>query len=77
MGIHVLSSDEATKERLEMLGIREIVFALPNMDAAAKKELFEHYKQIGCKIKVYDYPLMHTADNSKRRMREFDIEDLL
>lgn len=77
MGIPVLSSDEATYGKLAELGIQEIVFALPQMDPSRKKELYEHYKQTGCKIKVYDYPVMQTAENGRRHMREFDIEELL
>lgn len=76
-GIPVLSSEEATVERLAAFPIQEIVFALPQIGAERKKELYEHYKQTGCKIKVYDYPLMQKAENGKRYMREFDIEELL
>jgi len=76
-GVPVLSESEATQERLMSFPVQEIVFALPQMGAARKKELYDLYKQTGCKIKVYDYPLTQTVENGKRSLREFDIEELL
>ncbi len=76
-GIPVLSEGEATQERLMSFPVQEIVFALPQMGAERKRELYEIYKQTGCKIKVYDYPLTQTVENGKRSLREFDIEELL
>jgi len=76
-GIPVLSSTEATPERLAEFPIQEIVIALPQATPERKKELYEHYKKTGCKLKIYDYPVMQTAENGKRHMREFDIEELL
>jgi len=76
-GIPVLSENEATQERLMSFPVQEIVFALPQMGAERKKELYDLYKQTGCKIKVYDYPLTQTVENGKRSLREFDIEELL
>jgi len=76
-GIPVLSEEEATQERLMSYPIQEIVFALPKMQAMRKKELYDLYKQTGCKLKVYDYPLTQTVENGKRSLREFDIEELL
>ncbi len=34
-------------------------------------------KKTGCKIKVYDYPMIRTAGTGTRKFREFDIEKLL
>ena len=76
-GICVLSEAEATQERLMRFPVQEIVFALPQMKAERKKALYDHYMQMGCKIKVYDYPLTQTVENGKRSLREFDIEELL
>ena len=76
-GIPVLSEEEATDEKLASFPVQEIVFALPQVSIERKKELYRIYKQTGCKLKVYDFPLMQTAGNSKRHMREFDIEELL
>lgn len=74
--IPVLMEDEATLEQLKRLDIQEVVFAIPGLDGEKKKRLYEHYKSVGYKIKVYDYPTMQTA-GGKRHLREFDVEELL
>ena len=76
-GIQVLSETEATAEMIAKYRIQEIVFALPQLSPEKKKSWYETYKKSGCKIKVYDYPVMQTADGGKRHLREFDIEELL
>ena len=75
-GIPVWYADEATLDKLKQYEVQEIVFAIPNMDVNKKKCLYEHYKNAGYKVKVYDYPTLYTA-GSKRNLREFDIEELL
>lgn len=75
-GIPVISESEATFEKLEAFGIQEIVFAVPSLDSERKKELFDYYKKSGKKIKVYDYPVMQSAEG-KRRLREFEVDELL
>ena len=76
-GMPVLSEENATFQVLNEYEIQEIVFALPDMTADEKKELYEYYKRSGYKIKIYDYPTMTPAGNSKRALREFNIEELL
>ncbi len=73
----VLSEKKASSGGLEKYGIQEVVFALPLMEADVKKELYHKYKDLGYRVKVYDYPSLHTAGNARRSMREFDIEELL
>ncbi len=75
-GISVLSEDTATFDKLNEFGIQEIIFAIHAIDAEKKKSLYEYYRKSGCKLKVYDYPVMQTA-GGKRYLREFDIEELL
>lgn len=75
-GIPVLSEEEATFGRLNEFEIQEVVLALPTLDNEIKKQLYEHYKKLGYKVKVYDYPTMETA-GKKRQLREFDVEELL
>ena len=75
-GIPVLLEDEATLNHLKQMDIQEVVFAIPSLDDARKKTLYEHYRNAGYKIKVYDFPTMQTA-GGKRHLREFDIEELL
>lgn len=70
-------SDDDFESKIASYGISEIVFALPQATPERKKELYDRYKETGCRIKVYDFPVMQNASSSKRRMREFDIEDLL
>lgn len=75
-GIPVWYADETTLDQLKAYEVQEIVFAIPNMDVNKKKCLYNHYKNAGYKVKVYDYPTLYTA-GSKRNLREFDIEELL
>lgn len=75
--IPVLSAAGVDAEIITHFGIQEVVVALPRLGVEKKKELYDHYKALGCKVKVYDYPMMQQADDSKRRIREFDAEELL
>ena len=75
-GIPVWSESDATAAKLNSYEIQEIVFAIPNMDADHKRELYDRYKSMGFKVKVYDYPTIYAAGN-RRHLREFDAEDLL
>ena len=76
-GIRVLAESEVDYRKLGEMQVQEIVLALPQVDAERKKELYDRYKAMGCKVKVYDYPMMQSVNSSKRQMREFQIEDLL
>ena len=76
-GIPVIADDEVVHEALEHYGIQEIIIALPQLSSEEKKELYEKYKPFRCKIKIYDYPTMQQAGESKRHLREFDVEELL
>ncbi len=75
-GIPVLSEDNATFALLREYEVQEIVFAIPSMCTEEKNRLYDYYRQSGCRIKIYDYPIMQTA-GSRRALREFDIEELL
>ncbi len=77
LGIPVYDDGVDTLRRIKEYPIQEIVFALPQIPPERKKALYELYSQTGCKLKVYDYPLMQNAENGKRHMRDFDIEELL
>lgn len=74
-GIPVYQAKKNTDELLKQHRVKEIILALPP-SAKNKRELYEYYKQFGCKIKMYDYPTLQNA-GSKRQLCEFDIEDLL
>lgn len=75
-GIPVWNVDDTTLDKLKQYEVQEIVFAISGMDVNKKKCLYNHYKNAGYKVKVYDYPTLYTA-GSKRNLREFDIEELL
>ncbi|MBP5273802.1 MAG: polysaccharide biosynthesis protein [Abditibacteriota bacterium] len=76
-GISIMGESRETLEALSEMDIQEVVFALPAMDADEKRRLYEYYKKTGCKVKIYDYPNMRQAGETKRTLREFDIEELL
>lgn len=75
--IPVLSESEANIESLKEFEVQEVVFSIPQMDMEVKQKLYEYYRAAGYKIKSYDFPMMQTAGNGRRSIREFDIEELL
>lgn len=77
LNIPVISADKVDIESVTHFGIQEIVIALPQLGVDEKKKLYDHYKSLGCKVKVYDFPTMQQAGDTKRHMREFDAEELL
>ena len=74
--IPVLAETDATREALESYGVQELVFAISGITDEKKKSMYETYSCIGFPVKLYDYPVMHSA-GAKRRLRDFDIEELL
>jgi len=77
LGIPVFSKEEATQKRLDAFPIQEVIFALPQKPTEDIKQLYEYYSAMGCKLKVYDFPMREAEPGDKRQLREFDIEDLL
>ena len=76
-GLKVFDEEKVSEEMLAGFPVQEVVFALPRMDADRARELYARYRDFGCRVKVYDYPLAHTEDGARRSMREFDMEELL
>lgn len=77
-GIPVLSGTENLQNRLKAIDVQEVIFALPNLSAERRAELYEIYNGYGYKIKAYDYTALSVNEvNAKRQIRDFDIEDLL
>lgn len=74
--IPVLAAGSTTLAHMHDMEIQEVVFAMPNLDEASKKTLFEAYAGAGYKVKIYDSPTMQSA-GERKQLREFDIEDLL
>lgn len=75
-GIPVYSAEQATVELFKKYEIQEVIIALPNTGPENKKRLYDRYRAMGCKVKIYDYPTMQSM-GGKRKLREFNIEDLL
>lgn len=73
--IHIYD-EKIDKKQFEKYRIEEVIFTVPDMDIEKRQELYKRYKSYGLKVKVYDYPIIETA-NAKKTLREFDIEDLL
>ncbi len=76
-GIPVVAGENATQEVFNRYKVQEIVLALPEMDSDRRREMYERYRQTGCKVKTYDYPTTRSVERGKRHLREFDIEELL
>ncbi|MBO7525990.1 MAG: polysaccharide biosynthesis protein [Clostridia bacterium] len=47
------------------------------MDNEKRKQIYDYYAATGCKIKVYDYPVIQQTGSGRRALREFDVEELL
>ena len=75
-GKPVFSEDDALFHTLEELKVTEVILAISEIDEKQKKKIFDFYSGAGFKVKVYDYPLMHSPEG-KRQLRSFDIEELL
>ena len=76
-GLKVFDENKVSEEMLAGFPVQEVVFALPRVDADRARELYTRYREFGCRVKIYDYPLAHTEDGARRSMREFDMEELL
>ena len=77
-GIPVLSGDDDAKSLLKEMNVQEVVFALPNLSAERRGELYDKYSGYGYKIKAYDYTALAMDEMSgKRLIRDFNVEDLL
>lgn len=74
-GLPVLA--EGSHNLLDEYQVQEVVFALPNVNVERRKELYEFYEGLGFKIKAYDYPTLDSDEGGRRRIHDFDIEDLL
>ena len=76
-GLPVLAEMDVSADTLHALYVQEAIFAIPQMRAERKKTIYDLYRKLGLKVKVYDYPVMQTAGSGRRALREFDIEELL
>ena len=75
--IPVVRESGVTKRLLDKHDIKCVIAAVPTLAAERKKSIYEKFKQLGCDVKVYDYPVIRQVGEQKRLLREFDIEELL
>ena len=74
----VFSESDDMIQILKDLNVQEVIFTVPNMDNDKRRELYNYYKNAGCKVRVYDSPQMsHTNLGTKVRFRDFSVEELL
>ncbi len=73
-GVPVLDNGPTLGDSLRAMNVQEVVFALPNMKTERREELYNRYRDLGYKIKAYDYPML---GEGKRMLHDFDIGDLL
>ncbi|MBQ3132957.1 MAG: polysaccharide biosynthesis protein [Clostridia bacterium] len=76
-GLPIYLEDDNVVDRIRKSPVQEVVIALPDLDSFERKKIYNKYKETGCKIKIFDYPVGDTYGDSKRRLREFNIEDVL
>ncbi len=76
-GLNVYDPSAINGKFLSAWPIQELVIAITGADADRKRELYDYYKDMGCKIKVYDYPMAEAMEGGRRKLREFDIQELL
>ena len=56
--------------------MQEVVFAVKK-SPEERAALYERYKSMGFKVKVYTFPVENTEESGRRQIREFDVEELL
>ena len=79
----VYEEGRETINRMKNLPIQEVFIAIPDISNETAKLLYDMYSTTGCKVKLYDFPLIEVGEGNadvvpeKRVLREFKIEDLL
>ena len=76
LNLPVLHDDGTILSRLEPFWIQEIIFAIPDMDEAEKRAVYERFRTPSYLLKRYDYPTIQTA-GGKRMLQEIDVQELL
>ena len=69
--------DATTGENvIKKLGIHDVIISIANKDSDELSKLFYYYRDLGCKVQVYD-SLVGDSQIQKGVLRDFSIEDLL
>ncbi len=73
-GLRVYDPERAEKQ-IKALGIRDVIISIARKDIADISELYYHYRDMGCKVRVFDS--LVSKQSGQAVLREFTIEDLL
>jgi len=77
-GIKVLDEADSIIEKIKEMPIQEIFIALTKLSSEEAAKMHSFYAETGCKIKLYDMPIVESEKpGGKRVIREVKIEDLL
>ncbi len=79
-GIKVYPENDEIIDKIKRMPIQEIFIALPKIRNKDLHSIYDFYAKSGLKIKIYDLPVAladDVQDDTKRRLREIKIEDLL
>lgn len=76
-GVRIYAEEDMTAGLAESLSIDTFIFAISDMTVERRKAFYERYRAFGCRLAIYDYPSVEDFRKETRRLRAFDIEDLL
>ncbi len=78
--LRIYEENEKVLEAIKNNGVEEVFIAISDISDERLKGFYEFYSKVGCKVKIYDFPIKPdgTDDkNAKRVVRDVRIEDLL
>ena len=75
-GIRIFLDDASVFGHLREMQVEEVVLAVSEIDDDTKRNVYNRFEKKGFKVRLYDYPIMQSA-NDQRQLRPFDIEELL
>ena len=77
VGLPVYDERKAA-DYLKKLEITDVIIAISEADSERMKQLYNLYRDMGCRVKVYDTLVQDGEDGTPgKNIREFSIEDLL
>ncbi|MBQ9377673.1 MAG: polysaccharide biosynthesis protein [Schwartzia sp.] len=76
-GVRIIAEKDMSAELVEELSIQTFIFAVSDMTPERKKAFYDRFHGFGCKLSIYDYLSMQDFKKEVRRLRDFDVEDLL
>ena len=77
VGLPVYDERKAS-DYIKKLEITDVIIAISEADSERMKQLYDLYRDMGCRVKVYDTLVQDGEDGTPgKNIREFSIEDLL